>query len=324
MNDQTPRSVLQRMTHQPEVTETEVPLTASRAIRLAATRSAERRIGLHLSVPSVAEEVCDLDGLLADLDEGLLIHGLGQGDQTYGLLACNAGLCEAAIEVQTMGQLANTAPAPRRVTQADAAMIAPFLTGFLTELQETTTRAALDGWADDVTLSARLAGPRGAGFALADTHYRVIRLNIDLGVAERTAMILIALPAMEAAAPVRVAPQMSQADWDARFHAAVMAAPARLDAVLHRFNLPLSVATTLKEGQMIPLSGCTVGAVRLTAPDGKVIMRARLGQVAGQIAVRVEDGGTPVLRDLPRAAAAPAISDHALLEGDATVAVEGV
>jgi flagellar motor switch protein FliM len=45
------------------------------------------------------------------------------------------------------------------------------------------------------------------------------------------------------------------------------------------------------------LSGVTVTSVRLEAPDGQTVGRARLGQTSGQRAVRIESALGPELQD---------------------------
>ncbi len=299
MNDDAPRTVLQQMTHRPAVKVPDVPLTASRAVTLAVTRAAQNSVSLTLAVSTISEEMMELDALLAALNDDLLIMGLGQGSDTRGVMVCDATLCSAAVEVQTTGRVAGTPGEARPITRADAALVSPFLTGLLEELAQTTARTALDGWTEDVALLARLAGPRSTGFVLRDQLYRVIRVAVTLSGGDRAAEMMIALPPQAAAEAPRPAPAPMRGNWAKDFPQTVLAAPACLDAVLHRFDLPLAVATKLEVGQLLPLHGCTVGTVRLEALDGRLVAKARLGQVAGQIAVRVEDGEKLDLRDLP-------------------------
>ena len=48
----------------------------------------------------------------------------------------------------------------------------------------------------------------------------------------------------------------------------------------------------------MPLPGCTVSSVRLLSPDGQVVAQAKLGQVGGYRAVRLEAAPPPELSDL--------------------------
>lgn len=294
-----PSSVLERMMHRQTPAVPDVPLTASRAVRLAATRAAQNSIGLTLTVLGVSEDMLELDSLLAEFSDDLLIVGLMAGGAVRGLILCDQGLCAAGVEMQTLGRVARRAPDPRRVTRADGALIAPYLDRLLIELRDTTPRTVLDGWADGVVAGDPIESPRAAGFVLSDHHYRLIRLSLDLGGEDRQGQLMIALP-MQSSTPLpKVQAVEPVANWADDFRAAVLAAPATLQAVLHRFNMPLSVATALTPGQLVPLKGCTVGAVRLMDPDGRMVARGRLGQVAGQIAVRIENPGLPQLDEMP-------------------------
>lgn len=319
MNDDAPRTILEKMTHRPQVAVPDVPLTASRAVTLAVTRAAQTRVALTLGVGSIREEMRELDALLAELNDELLIMGLGEGSETRGIIVCDAGLCGAAVEIQTTGKVAPRANEPRPITLADAALVRPFFVGLLEELLQTTPRTVLDGWTDGTGVLTRLAGPRSTGFVLPDQIYRVIRVTLSIAAGERQGEVILALPPQAAAQPVMPQPKVPQSNWAEEFPRAVLAAPACLNAVLHQFNLPLHVATQLKVGQLLPLSGCTVGTVRLVSPDGRMVARARLGQVAGQVAVRVEDSATLDLRDLP-----PQATAEAPLPRDAELTAAGV
>jgi len=78
----------------------------------------------------------------------------------------------------------------------------------------------------------------------------------------------------------------------------VMEAPVILDAILHRSKFPLSLLAGLVEGQVVPLPGCSVSSVRMEALDGTTVARGRIGQMAGNIAVRVETPKGSLMTDL--------------------------
>jgi flagellar motor switch protein FliM len=81
---------------------------------------------------------------------------------------------------------------------------------------------------------------------------------------------------------------MIDGTWDRRMYAAVSQAPAALQAVLHKMHLTLGYVDGLQVGDVLPLSGATVGSVRLFAPDDVMVGKARLGQSAGMRAVRIQ------------------------------------
>ena len=298
MSEEQAATVLARMVRRDAAATPDVPLTASRAVRLAITRAAETSIGLVLQSDSVLEQGLDLDPLVEAVPDDGVILGLTRGGGVAGVLICSPVLAHAAMSVQVTGRVDPGQPDDRRLTAADIAMLRPFAEALLRELGETTPRTALDGWIDGVRLGRRIEDRRGVGFALADQPFRLIRVPLDIHGTELPAEIVLALPQQPGLRNV-VKPAAPVADWEDRFRAAVMDAPARLDAVLHRLRMPLTQATHLKIGQVVPLTGCTLGRVRMVAGDGRTVARGRLGQIAGQIAVRLNDVDEDSLVDLP-------------------------
>ena len=316
--------VLHRMIRRPDADTPDVPLTASRAVRLAVARAAQTHLSMKLTVDTVTETALSLDDLLADLEDDLLLLGLTRDGAVTGLIACDAGLVSATIEMMTTGRVTAAPPDNPRVTRTEGTLVQPLLRHMLDEMEETTIRTALDGWIRTVGLGSRFDNARAAGFALADLTYRLLRLSLDCGQPERRGVLLLALPVLTSAQP-QTAPDGPAPDWHDRFRAAVMAAPARLDAVLHRMKVPLSQLTGMEVGTCLPLTGCTVGMVRLVDPNGCTVARGRLGQVAGQIAVRIQaeadtipmtdmDGGAEPARQMRTRAGdalAPQFDPHA-------------
>ncbi|WP_386682761.1 FliM/FliN family flagellar motor switch protein [Loktanella sp. R86503] len=290
MTTATGSGVLRRMTQRQQPDAPDVPLTASRAVRLALARGAQTSIGLPLTVGSVAEQTLSLDELLSEFTDDLLLLSLKRDGAICGILACDAGLVAAAIEVMTTGKISAALPDARPVTRTEGTLVQPLLRALLDELEETTARTPLDGWTRMAGLGPRFDSCRAASFDMVEHTYRLMRMSLECGSPDRQGLVLLALPMQgasvaETETPTPAAPA---ADWHSRLHDTVMTAPARLDAVLHRMKLPLSVMSGLHVGQVLPLQGCTVGMVRLVDPNGRTVARGRLGQMAGQIAVRVQ------------------------------------
>ena len=296
MTTATGLGVLQRMTRRDApATAGAVPLTAARATRLSMARAAEQTVGLVLTVASVSEDVLPLDAMTAALSDDLLLVGLQRGKALVGLFACDAAFVSAVTEMRTTGRVAPRVPAPRRATAADLALMLPFVTGLLGELSGAATGTTLEGWLTGIGAASRFDSLRSVGLTLPEAAYRLMRMSVDLGVAERTGEVVLVVP--KTAAPAAVAPP-PVADWSTQFQAAVLGAPAVLTAVLHRWNMSLHAAGNLAVGQVVPLPGCSVGAVRLEAADGTLAARGRLGQMSGQIAVRVATPEGAVMDDL--------------------------
>ena len=297
MSGQVNPSVMQRMIGARAPKATDVPVTASRAMRLAMTRAAERQVGLQLTVQSVGEEALSLEGLQGGLTDELLLLKLYGADGVQGVIALDRELIAAVVEVQTTGQVSSLAPEPRAVTLADLMFVQPLLDGLFAQLLETTEGTVLDNWTVGIVPGERFDDVRALGLALAHVSYRTMRLTLDLGAGDRSGELILALPSGEVAQAEPVASKPKD-DWAAQMHETVMEAPAALTAQLHRFRLAIGVANNLKVGQVLPLPGCTVSSVRLVGPDGVGVVRAKLGQVAGHIAVRLEDPAVPTMKAL--------------------------
>jgi flagellar motor switch protein FliM len=287
MTRQVAHDVLRRMASPPPPAPEDVPITSSRAIRLAITRAADKTHGFSLSVSSLREEVLSLDGLLEALEPSLMLIGMKSDDRVAGLAALDLNMRAAVIEVQTIGNVLEAAPEERAPTGTDARMAEPIVSAFLTHLQATATRTALDGWGLGFEVGDRIETTRAAGLILDDGQYRLIRLTLDLGIGDRQAEMTIALPSRDEDRGKVMEPEVT-GDWESRFRTVVDGSPAHLDAVLHRFKLQLQQAENLTVGQILPLPGCTVSSVKLMAKDGRKVATARLGQSGGMRAVRIE------------------------------------
>lgn len=288
MNRQVSHDVLRRMVSPPPRAPEDVPITSSRAMRLAVTRAADTTHRLALSVTQLREEVLDLDTMLAGIADDFMLVGMVDDTRTLlGLAAIDAGLRSALIEIQTIGKVLTGGVDDRPPTATDAKMAEPVLAAILHHLNETAERTPLDGWGQGLAPMGRVTDTRSAGLVLPEGDYRVLRLELDLRVEGRTGALIMALPD-QAKRAVPLSDKEEQGDWDTLFQKAVNAAPVSLDAELHRFQSPLEAVQGFSVGDVIPLVGCDVTSVKLRARDGRKIATARLGQAGGKRAIRVE------------------------------------
>ena len=291
-------SILARMTTRAVSPAADVPLTSSRALRVAMTRAADKSLGLSLTVSSVVEEMLANEELIDALPSQYLFAALIKHEEIVGILGVDTQMRAAAIEIQTMGRLANIVAQDRLPTGTDMMMLAPLCEELLEQLRETTDGSDLEGWGQDVVLGPVFESLRAAGLAMKDADFRLMRLSIDLGVAERKGEVVLAMPnhrTLEKVELVKVADQ----SWDKKMHEAVSSAPAVLDAILHKMTLPLGQVNAFCVGDTLPLLGATVGTVQLFAPNRVMVIEARLGQSGGKRAVRIEKPDAKEMRDLP-------------------------
>lgn len=297
MSDTNHSTILRRMMGQQRGDTADNPPPSSRAIRLALTKSANDVAGLVMTVTGMTDSAQPLDTLIAELDPDLMLMQLEREGRLVGLMALNMQMRAAVLEMHTVGEVLPVEAETRVATSTDKLMCEPFLGSFLESLPEATFRTEFEGWADDVIIGEMIPDSRVAGLILDNREYRLLDLTIDLGASERVGRILVVLPAIPVTAEL-IDDIDDEEDWNARFQASVSEAPACLDAILHNFEIPLGKAQSLKVGDVLPLLGCTVSSVRLMSSDQQEVGQAKLGQMAGKRAVRIEEAVAPQIADL--------------------------
>ncbi len=291
MADSELKSVLRRLLRGAGADPKSQAATPARALRLAASRAAEAAVGLVLSVAEIEVSLLTLEDLLAKLEASQLLIGIARGAGPVGIAALDLQTRAAVVEMQTLGKVRGDAAEARPVTGTDTALTTPLVARLLTEIEAAAEATELAGWTPGHAPGSRIADPRAAGLALPQATYRLVRLDLELTAEGRRGVMLLALPASAAAAAATAGAPAAR--WAKGFREQVMQAPADLQAVLHRMVMPLSAIEALEIGQLLPLSGVTVASVRIEGPDGREVARARLGQVSGLRAVRVQ-GAAPI------------------------------
>lgn len=255
-----------------------------RQMRRAAGRAFDVALGLSVSVVSMDHDRCDAEQLIEDGPVDWLVLGLRDGDHAglTGLVLMDPQMRSAVNEMLTTGHLLAANDAQRAVTRTDAVMAIPFADQFLKELANVSFGGArFDPASYDIGPMDDL---RTAGLVLTQGGYHSWRVTFELGGGARQGELLFALRPLEEDPVINLA----EPAWSDALRAAVLDAPLDLDAVLARVVLPMTKVEGFEVGQVITLAGVTVGSVMLSGPDGKSAAQARLGQIAGKRAVRIE------------------------------------
>ena len=124
------------MTARPVAGAVDVPLTSTRALRLAMTRAADRSLGMTLTVAKVTEDLKPLDTMMATLPDEMSFVRLERGGVLVGLIALDVQLRAAANEVQTMGKVSTKNAPDRAHTGTDMMLAAPLCEGVLSLLRK--------------------------------------------------------------------------------------------------------------------------------------------------------------------------------------------
>jgi flagellar motor switch protein FliM len=194
--------------------------------------------------------------------------------------------------MQTLGRLSAQAPALRKPSRIDAAMVAGVIDRALGGLDETLVDEADLSWAGGFRYASYLEDARPLGLMLEDEAYRVLSAEVALGGGARDGQVILVLPAdgrgeRPALAPDEgesLAPQFSTA-----LQAQVLQADCRLDAVVGKLTLPLRQIMALAVGETLLLPMAALDAIALETVDGRRIAGARLGQHRGMRALKLTE-----------------------------------
>lgn len=269
----------------------------TRLFRQAAIRAADRGAGVPLVVLGVELTETSLDDLVAGLGNGQLLVIIGATAGPEGVMALDGETVGALIEMQTVGRLLPQTVAQRDPTTADLAMSEPFVHHFLAELRAEAEDGSFARTIAGLGIQGRYANRHAVALALPDIRYRMVRLSLDFGLPDRQAGLMLAVPwrAPPAEASLQAVPNRN---WSAALHRAVMDAPCRLDAILHRRTLTLGEVEGFTVGQVVPLPGVTVSSVKVEGPGGVPVGPGKLGQMGGMRAVRLSHPRPPQLEEM--------------------------
>ncbi|MEL6959191.1 MAG: FliM/FliN family flagellar motor switch protein [Pseudomonadota bacterium] len=286
--------------------------TPARQMRRALGRAADKAVALSASVLGFSEDEADAEDLvvrglggISGLEEDesdspsaapdCVVMGLRSDEAPglTGLVLFDVALRSALVEVQTMGRLLPPAEEPRKVTRTDVVLCQSFAEHWIAELIEAGFDAGGAGLMDADLVP--LDDLRTAGLVLKPGAYRLWRVSVQIGGGEIQGEAMLAVRST-------VTDQQTQPSdatgWSAAMSAALGEAPADLEAVLGHLTLPLSHVDDFAVGQVVKLPGTTVGSVQIMAPGDQVVGTARLGQIAGKRAIRLE-GVTLELSEAP-------------------------
>lgn len=285
-----------------------------RALAQAFARAAQEGLGLILQVTRVDTGRAQVEDLAQMAGEQALIFALDGPAGGTGIAALSPGLMAGLIEMRMMGRLTPHSPAPRPPTPTDAAICGDTAQGTLDALATALAGTADESW----TAGFRLRGPVAAealALLLEAGELRCLRAHAEFGSGgARSGILLLALPAAGRAPVSAPAPEAAPAPdpgFAAALAAQVMAADARIDAVLARLALPLARLLALAPGATLALPGAALAALRLEGPGGVAVAGAELGQAEGRRAIRLT-GASP---GVERPGASPGLHFAAAEEG---------
>jgi flagellar motor switch protein FliM len=265
---------------------------ADRGWRLALARATRDAMGLDLDfrkLSIVRHTLAEILEIVPDRALLALLDGPGGG---LGVIMFAPTVTAALIEMQTLGQLAAHAPAPRRPSRIDAAMVAGVIDRALAGLDETLAEEADLAWAGGFRYASHLEDARPLALMLEEETYRVLTADVALGSGGREGRVILVLPAEGRGQRPELAVEAGDSavpEFSAALQAQVMQADCRLDAVVGRVTLPLRHVMALVVGEVLSLPSAALDAIALETVEGRHIALARLGQHRGMRAVKLSE-----------------------------------
>lgn len=262
-------------------------MSASKALRLALSRVAERLFGLAVTVSTV-EQVTLAQSTIRDGlgDDGLLLL-LDGDDGQRGALQLDRQFLASLIEVQTMGEVRSGEAPSRVLTRTDAAIAAPLVDGLLQAFDEQMT----EGIPGHVPLGMRfgdmIEDARTLALTLDKPDYDLFRITADLGIGARTGVLNVLLPRLQPPARTETGASSGATDGAVTLENSALGAPVMLNAVMARLSMPLDRICALVRGQILTIPREAISDSQLLGAGNHLVAPVKLGQVNGWRAVRM-------------------------------------
>ncbi|NSX55257.1 FliM/FliN family flagellar motor switch protein [Parasulfitobacter algicola] len=284
-------SILRRMASAGRAAADAGMMSPARALRFAMSKAADVTHDLPLTVLDIKEQRLALTPLCESLSEDHLLMALSGPDDALGIITWDIQSIAAVTEIQTMGRVTPTVADTRTPTRTDAAMVEPFLNASLDRFSQELADQPTAAWVNGYRCGFVLENLRIAGLVLEDVPFRVFRLTVNFGNGAKEGQIVIALPSQSATQSVPA--DVMKQSWGETLKARVEQGEAQVNAVLGRVSLPLSAVVGLKTGDEVSIPLSAVAGVRLETMQGQLLSNARLGQLNGARAVRLQDKTPP-------------------------------
>lgn len=268
-------------------------------VRLALGRAALGVARVPLDVRSLEARKVALADVVELTRPGMFIALIeGAGDR-LGVMLMDPAVHAALVEAQTLGHVTPAAAPVRRPTLTDSSLLAPVIDHVLTGLDGPSGEAPgeVADWLRGFVYASHLTEPRPLGLMLdEEVEYHLLIADVAIGEkGEKQGLWHLLFPARDAAARRAASGHGSASDpvadpaqqWAGRMERTVMASTARLDAVLHRFTMPLRKAMTLTPGTVLEMPMSALEAIRLETACGQELATGRLGQSRGARAIRL-------------------------------------
>lgn len=262
-------------------------LSPARALRRALSRSADALWGLAIVADGMQQETLVLDACLDGVPRDALVMVLDGPEGAAGAVVLDRATVRSVIEVQTLGRVTSQPLDQRPLTPTDAAMCAPLLDALLGRFSKNLEGHPAQGEYTGYRFGAMVEDTRALSGLMEAAEFHSFLVSVEIGDGLRRGEMLLILPVLPKPQPA-AKPDPPRDPLSAKNAGRMQMVEARIDAVLPRVRMPLSAASQLKPGDLLPLPENVLNQVELSAGGVHIASGCRLGQMGGLRAVRVK------------------------------------
>ena len=154
-------------------------MSPTKALRLAFARAADDLWDLAVAASGIAFAEESQEKVIESLpDDGLLLM-LEGAEGLIGAAHLPFPVVSGLIEAQTVGRVNAAAPAPRRGTRTDAAMVAPLIDDVMRRFDDLMAEEGGSPWVAGFQYATMVESPRMLSLALKATDFHVVRFSLE-------------------------------------------------------------------------------------------------------------------------------------------------
>lgn len=279
-------SVLHKKTGVKRVGSGASALSPLKAMRKAVSRAAQDTGELIASVTGLGEAQISLADIVANLPETGLLVMLKGPDDLRGLALVEEQITAGVLEQLTTGRVVPRPAETRAPTRTDGMLVSDFLDRILGQfdrgIETLPSLPPVRGFRTDGTLPDK----RAIGLAFEDMSYRQYSLSLDLGSGAKTGQITFIFP--WSTASIEMQSELERQQWRKTLKRSVNHAEVHLNAVIYRKKIHLSELREWKIGSVLEIPHTAITNISVEGIDGTRVAKAKLGQVEGRRAIRLE------------------------------------
>tara|TARA_R110002110_G_scaffold57317_19_gene163987 strand:+ start:1222 stop:2352 length:1131 start_codon:yes stop_codon:yes gene_type:complete len=270
-------------------------MSLAKALRLTVPKVADQLFDLALAAIAIKVEEVSGDDVKRAFDDVGLLFLLDGPTPLAGAAMLDPLLVGALIQQQTMGRvLPDPGGNPRRMTDTDAAITAPFLEDMLKRAAALPDSEGDKRLLGGYSFGSRAEDVRLLAMALEAPAYKMMTVTVDVCGGVRQGQIVLCLPILS-----DVTQPFSGGEGDAdqgepahrsgpeTLSDTVMGLNIELNVSLARVRMPLGRLGALCPGDVLELDTANFDQVQLISPGGDALATGTLGQMEGMRALRM-------------------------------------